>query len=99
MAKQRSKIEGLMGDKAKTNTTKTINTIKTTKTTILLDEDDEAEIDRIQDLLRARGLRVNENTKIIRLALRAAFRDLESSELEEVHTTLAEKWKRGGNGS
>jgi len=99
MAKQRSKIEGLMGDKAKTNTTKTINTIKTTKTTILLDEEDKADIYRIQDALREKGLRLNEETKTIRLALRIALRDLKEGELLEIHEAIAEKWKRGGNGS
>ena len=73
-------------------------TIKSTRTTINLDQDDEEEIDRISAELRNRGYRVKESTKIIRLALRLAFRDLSEKELDQVNYDLAEKWKQGSTG-
>ena len=61
-------------------------------------QDDEEEIDRISAELRNRGYRVKESTKIIRLALRLAFRDLSEKELDQVNYDLAEKWKQGSTG-
>ena len=44
---------------------------------IRFSEDDEAEIDRIDEYLRERGLLRTDATKIVRLALKAAFRDVD----------------------
>ena len=99
MAKNRTgNIAALMPSIDKNNVGKTIKTIKSTRTTINLDQDDEEEIDRISAELRNRGYRVKESTKIIRLALRLAFRDLNEKELDQVNYDLAEKWKQGSTG-
>ena len=99
MAKNRTgNIAALMPSMDKNNVGKTIKTIKTTRATINLDQDDEEEIDRISAELRNRGYRVKESTKIIRLALRLAFRDLSEKELDQVNYDLAEKWKQGSTG-
>ena len=99
MAKNRTgNIAALMPSMDKNTVGKTIKTIKSTRTTINLDPDDEEEIDRISAELRNRGYRVKESTKIIRLALRLAFRDLSEKELDQVNYDLAEKWKQGSTG-
>ena len=99
MAKNRTgNIAALMPSMDKNTVGKTIKTIKSTRTTINLDQDDEEEIDRISAELRNRGYRVKESTKIIRLALRLAFRDLSEKELDQVNYDLAEKWKQGSTG-
>ena len=99
MAKNRTgNIAALMPSIDKNTVAKTIKTIKSTRTTINLDQDDEEEIDRISAELRNRGYRVKESTKIIRLALRLAFRDLSEKELDQVNYDLAEKWKQGSTG-
>ena len=99
MAKNRTgNIAALMPSMDKNTVGKTIKTIKSTRTTINLDPDDEEEIDRISAELRNRGYRVKESTKIIRLALRLAFRDLNEKELDQVNYDLAEKWKQGSTG-
>lgn len=69
---------------------------KKTKTTIVFDADDEAEVYRIQDVLRDKGLRVTEATKVVRVALRVAFADKTDVEVQAICEELAEKWKRGG---
>lgn len=69
---------------------------KKVKTTIVFDADDEAEIRRIEDVLRAKGVRVTEATKIVRLALRVAFSDKTDAEVQTICQELAERWKRGG---
>ena len=66
------------------------------RTTIEFSPEDEAEIFRIQDFLQAKGLRINETRNIIRMALRAAFNDPSDDDLEEIHSELAFRWKRGG---
>ena len=67
-----------------------------TKTTIVFDGDDETEIRRIEDVLRAKGVRVTEVTKIVRLALRVAFSDKTDTEVQALCAEMAERWKRGG---
>ena len=69
---------------------------KKTKTTIVFDADDEAEIHRIEDVLRSKGVRVTEATKVVRVALRAAFAEKTDAEVQTICQELAEKWKRGG---
>ena len=99
MAKNRTgNIAALMPSMDKNTVAKPIKTIKSTRTTINLDQDDEEEIDRISAELRNRGYRVKESTKIIRLALRLAFRDLSEKELDQVNYDLAKKWKQGSIG-
>lgn len=66
------------------------------RTTIEFSPEDEAEIFRIQDVLQAKGVRVNETRNIVRMALRVAFKDPGDDELEEIHGELALRWKRGG---
>lgn len=87
MAK-RSGIDGLMKPKA-------IKTTKTTKTTIAFDEDDEKEIIRIQDALRAKGIRVHEVTQTVRVALRLALAEKTDEEIQTICQELFERWKRG----
>ena len=99
MAKNRTgNIAALKPSMDKNTVATTINTITSTLTTINLDPDDEEEIDRISAELRNRGYRVKESTKMIRLALRLAFRDLSEKELDQVNYDLAEKWKQGSTG-
>lgn len=66
------------------------------RTTIEFSPEDEAEIFRIQDVLQAKGVRVNETRNIVRMALRVAFKDPGDDELEEIHNELAIRWRRGG---
>jgi len=93
MAKQRD-LSALMGKQKPQQVKKAGG--KKTKTTIVFDVDDEAEIYRIQDVLRARGLRVNEATKIVRIALRVAFGGKTDEDIQEICNEMAERWKRGG---
>ena len=90
-------MSALMG-KAETKGSKTTKTTPKSllhKTTIALDEDDKAEIDRIQDALREKGIRAKTDTQIIRIALRAALQDLKKTDLVVLCDELAEKWRRG----
>ena len=68
---------------------------KLTSRTIRFSEDDEQEIDRIDEYLRQRGLRRTDATKIIRLALKAAFRDVSDEDLREYHQDILIKHARG----
>lgn len=88
-------MSALMTGKAATKGTKTTKTIKTTKTTIMLDDADLLEMDRIADVLRAEGIKLKADTQILRVALRAAFQSLEGADLVAVCGELSEKWKRG----
>ena len=54
------------------------------------------EIRRIEDVLRAKGVRVTEVTKIVRLALRVAFSDKTDTEVQALCAEMSERWKRGG---
>lgn len=89
-------ITGLMPSKAGKKGVNGVKGGKTTKTTITFDAEDEQEIFRMQDELQARGIRVREITQTVRMALRVAFADKGDDELQEIHKSLAEKWKRGG---
>jgi|SaaInlLV_10m_DNA_2_1039722.scaffolds.fasta_scaffold104628_1 hypothetical protein len=62
---------------------------------IRFSEDDEAEIDRIDEYLRERGLLRTDATKIVRLALKAAFRDVDDEQLREFHQEIQIKHARG----
>jgi len=68
---------------------------KLTARTIRFSEDDEEEIDRIDAYLRERGLKRTDATKIIRLALKAAFRDVDDEELRAYHQEIMVKHARG----
>ena len=68
---------------------------KLTARTIRFSEEDEQEVDRIDDYLRARGLRRTDETKIIRLALKVAFRDVDDDQLREYHRAIEIKHARG----
>ena len=101
MAKSKGKdLSALMG-KAETQGSKTTKTTKTTaksllhKTTIALDEEDKAELDRIQDALKEQGVRTKSDTQIIRIALRIAFQSHKKADLVALCDDLAEKWRRG----
>ena len=63
--------------------------------TIRFSEDDEAEIDRIDEYLRERGLLRTDATKIIRLALKVAFRDVSDEDLRAYHQEIQIKHARG----
>lgn len=67
--------------------------------TMRFSEDDEAEIDRIDDYLRERGLKRTDATKIIRLALKAAFRDVSDEDLRAYHQEMLIKHARGRKAS
>ena len=60
-----------------------------------LDEDDVAEMDRIESALMARGMRCRELTKIVRIALRVAFSDKNAEEVASICEAVSRKWKRG----
>ena len=92
----RGPIDALAKESLKPKVIKTIKTGKTTKTTITFDGEDEKEIFRIQDELRDRGIRCNEVTQTIRIALRVAFAEKADEEIENLCGELSEKWKRGG---
>lgn len=66
-----------------------------TARTIRFSEDDEQEIDRIDDYLRERGLKRTDATKIIRLALKAAFRNVSDEDLRAYHREIQIKHARG----
>ncbi len=66
-----------------------------TARTIRFSQDDEAEIDRIDDYLRERGLKRTDATKIIRLALKAAFRNVSDEDLRAYHKEIQIKHARG----
>ena len=68
---------------------------KLTPRTIRFSEDDEAEIDRIDEYLRERGLRRTDATKIIRLALKTAFRNVSDEDLRTYHQEIQIKHARG----
>ena len=68
---------------------------KLTPRTIRFSEDDEREIDRIDEYLRERGLRRTDATKIIRLALKVAFRDVDDEQLRGFHREIQAKHARG----
>ena len=68
---------------------------KLTPRTIRFSEEDEQEIDRIDEYLRGRGLRRTDATKIIRLALKAAFRDVDDDLLRQYHQDIQIKHARG----
>jgi hypothetical protein len=95
MAKRKS-LDALLSPKLKPEAIKAGKDTNTTKTTIALDGEDRRELDRIQDLLRDRGIRVREITQLIRVALRMAGDQLSDAQLSELAGTLAERWKRGG---
>ena len=87
------------GKKAAVNGSKTTKTTKDapkTKTTIVFDDSDQAEIDRIDTYLREQGIKVKADTLLIRIALRAAFNRLSKADLNALCSDLAETWKRGG---
>jgi len=66
-----------------------------TARTIRFSEDDEAEIDRIDEYLRQHGLKRTDATKIIRIALKAAFRDVSDEDLRSYHQEIQIKHARG----
>ena len=66
-----------------------------TARTIRFSQDDEQEIDRIDDYLRERGLKRTDATKIIRLALKAAFRNVSDEDLRAYHREIQIKHSRG----
>ena len=66
-----------------------------TPRTIRFSEEDEAEIDRIDEYLRERGLKRTDATKIIRLALKVAFRDVSDEDLRQYHQEIQIKHARG----
>ena len=81
------------------NTTKAIlggSGSKAIKTTISFDQDDYAELDRIEEALRGRGIRVRERTALVRMALRLALAERTTEEVAQLADALAERWKRGG---
>ena len=63
--------------------------------TIRFSEEDEAEIDRIDEYLRARGLKRTDAAKIIRLALRVAFKHTSDDQLRQYHQDLLTRFARG----
>ena len=63
--------------------------------TIRFSEDDEHEIDRIAEYLWERGLRRTETAKIVRLALKVAFRDVDDDQLRAYHQQIQIKHARG----
>ena len=72
-----------------------VKDLKLTPRTIRFSEEDEQEIDRIDDYLRERGLKRTDATKIIRLALKVAFRDVSDEELHTYHQEIKDKHARG----
>ena len=68
---------------------------KLTPRTIRFSEEDEQEVDRIDEYLRQRGLRRTDETKIIRLALKVAFRDVDDDQLRKYHREIQIKHARG----
>ena len=94
MAEKKKDMSALM-DKIKPKGGKTTST---TKTTIQLSDDDKKEIERIQDVLWSKGVKVGEGTQIIRIALRLAFAEKTDEEIARICGELAETWKRGGKG-
>ena len=63
--------------------------------TIRFSEEDEAEIDRIDDYLREKGLRRNDAAKIVRLALKVAFKDIDDEQMRAYYKELQIKHARG----
>jgi len=68
---------------------------KVTYRNIGFSADDDAEINRIDSYLRDRGLIRTDVAKIVRLALRAAFRDMSDDELSVYYEEIKERHARG----
>lgn len=88
-------LAALMPGKASIEGVKDGVTSKATKTTIAFDDQDIAAIEHLQDLLRERGIRVNEITQTVRLALRLALEDWTDDQIKSIAARLESRWKRG----
>lgn len=92
MAKKRDQI----GPMETWRPTQKVKPQSKTKTTIVFDNDDQKEIRRIEDALRAKGFRVTEKTQLVRIALRVAFAHKTDAAVQDIVEELAKQWKRGG---
>lgn len=68
---------------------------KVTYRNIGFSADDEVEIDRIDAYLTDRGLSRTDLAKIVRIALKAAFRDVSDGELKTYYEEIKERHARG----
>ena len=78
---------------------KTTKTTPKTKTTITFNDNDEAEIARLQATLLGMGILVKADTLVVRVALRLALAEYTEAEIATLCAELAETRKRGGKGS